>query len=73
MYDCVKVADLLKEKVAGERIVEGRIEGPCGMAHILRGINTLMFDSFDDPVFVRDLLDFVVEMELRFANDQMEA
>ena len=32
-----------------------------------------MLDFSDDPVFVRDLLDFVVEMELRFAKAQMEA
>jgi MtaA/CmuA family methyltransferase len=73
MQDRVKAAALLKEKVAGEKIVEGWIEGPCGQAANLRGINRLMLDFFDDPVFVRDLLDFVVEMELRFAKAQMEA
>ena len=73
MHDRVKAAALLKEKIAGEKIVEGWIEGPCGEAANLRGINTLMLDFFDDPVFVRDLLEFVVEMELRFAKVQMEA
>jgi MtaA/CmuA family methyltransferase len=73
MHDRVKAAALLKEKVAGERIVEGWIEGPCGQAANLRGINALMLDFSDDPVFVRDLLDFVVEMELRFADAQREA
>jgi MtaA/CmuA family methyltransferase len=73
MHDRVKAATLLKEKTAGEKIVEGWIEGPCGEAANLRGINALMLDFFDDPVFVRDLLEFVVEMELRFAKAQMEA
>src|ERR1035438_9833465 len=73
MHDCVKGAALLKEKVAGERIVEGWIEGPCGMAAILRGINTLMIDFHDDPVFVRDLMEFAVQMELLFAKAQMDA
>lgn len=73
MHDRVKAAALLKEKIAGEKIVEGWIEGPCGEAANLRGINTLMLDFFDDPVFVRELLEFVVEMELRFAKAQMEA
>ena len=73
MHDRVNAAALLKEKVAGERIVEGWIEGPCGQASNLRGINTLMLDFSDDPVFVRDLLDFIVEMELRFARAQMDA
>jgi MtaA/CmuA family methyltransferase len=73
MHDRIKAAALLKEKTAGERIVEGWIEGPCGQAANLRGINRLMLDFTDDPVFVRDLLDFIVEMELRFAKAQMEA
>jgi MtaA/CmuA family methyltransferase len=73
MHDRVRAAALLKEKVAGERIVEGWIEGPCGQASNLRGINTLMLDFSDDPVFVRDLLEFVVEMELRFAKAQKDA
>ena len=32
-----------------------------------------MTDFFDDPAFVHDLLDFVVEMELQFAKAQIEA
>jgi MtaA/CmuA family methyltransferase len=73
MHDRVKAAALLKERTAGDRIVEGWIEGPCGQAANLRGINRLMIDFTDDPVFVHDLLEFIVEMELRFARAQMEA
>jgi MtaA/CmuA family methyltransferase len=73
MHDRVKAAAILKERVAGERIVEGWIEGPCGQAANLRGINRLMLDFTDDPEFVRDLLEFVVEMELCFAKAQMDA
>ena len=73
MTDRVKAAALLKEKVAGERIVEGWIEGPCGQGANLRGINRLMLDFIDDPAFVRDLFDFIVEMELAFAKAQMDA
>jgi MtaA/CmuA family methyltransferase len=39
----------------------------------LRGINTVMLDFYDDPQFVRDLFEFVVEMELRFARAQAGA
>jgi MtaA/CmuA family methyltransferase len=49
------------------------VEGPCAEAADLRGINTLMLDFFDDPQFVRDLFEFVVDMELRFARAQVEA
>jgi len=73
MTDRVQAAAHFKEKVGGERLIEGWIEGPCAEAADLRGINTLMVDFFDDPAFVFDLFDFVVEMELRFAKAQQEA
>lgn len=73
MHDRVKAAALFKEKVGSDKIIEGWIEGPCAEAADLRGINTLMMDFFDDPQFVRDLFEFVVEMELQFARAQIQA
>jgi MtaA/CmuA family methyltransferase len=73
MLDRVKGIALLKRSVGCEKLVEGWIEGPCGAAADLRGINTLMVDFYDDPPFVRDLFTFVVEVGLRFARAQVEA
>jgi MtaA/CmuA family methyltransferase len=73
MHDRVQGVAVLKERIGQDKIVEGWVEGPCAMSADLRGINTLMLDFFDDPDFVRDLFDFVVEMELRFARAQVEA
>ncbi|HUT13936.1 MAG TPA: uroporphyrinogen decarboxylase family protein [Thermoguttaceae bacterium] len=73
MHDRVRAAALLKKRVGGEKLIEGWIEGPCAEAADLRGINALMTDFFDDPAFVRDLFDFVLEMEIRFARAQVEA
>ncbi|KAB2661570.1 MAG: uroporphyrinogen decarboxylase [Verrucomicrobia bacterium] len=73
MHNGVKAIALLRERVGRDKLVEGWIEGPCTEAADLRGINTLMLDFFDDPAFVRDLFDFVVAMELRFARAQIEA
>jgi len=73
MEDRVKAAELFRKKVGGQLLIEGWIEGPCAEAADLRGINTLMLDFFDDPVFVRDLFDFILEMELAFAKAQIEA
>lgn len=72
MHDRLKAAALFREQAAG-RLIEGWIEGPCAEAADLRGINTLMMDFFDDPPFVEDLMDFVVEMEIAFAKAQIEA
>ncbi len=63
----------LRRSVGDEKIVEGWVEGPCGAASDLRGINTLMVDFVDDPGFVRDLLEFVVDLGIRFGRAQVEA
>lgn len=73
MLDRVQAAALLKQNAGSERYVEGWVEGPCAQASDLRGINTLMMDFYDDPGFVNDLFDFVIEMELAFAKAQLEA
>jgi MtaA/CmuA family methyltransferase len=73
MHDRVKAAALFREKVGGQQLIEGWIEGPCAEGADLRGINNLMLDFSDDPQFVRDLFEFVVEMELKFAKAQVDA
>ena len=73
MHDRVKAAALFKERVGGELLIEGWIEGPCAEGADLRGINSLMLDFYDDPAFVRDLFDFNLEMGTRFAKAQIEA
>ena len=73
MSDRVRGVALLKELVAGDKLVEGWIEGPCAEAADLRGINTLMLDFYDDPAFVRRLFDFALEMGLRFGKAQVDA
>jgi MtaA/CmuA family methyltransferase len=66
MLDRVRAAETLR-RAAPRRIVEGWVEGPCGEAATLRGINTLMLD------FVNDLFDFVTGLAERFARAQVEA
>ncbi len=73
MHNGIKALGLYKERVGKDKIVEGWIEGPIAEAADLRGINTLMMDFFDDPAFVRDLFAFVIELELRFAREQLKA
>jgi MtaA/CmuA family methyltransferase len=73
MGDRVRAIALFRERVGKDLAVEGWVEGPCAESADLRGINNLMMDFNDDPGFVRDLMEFVVEMELRFARAQVEA
>ncbi len=73
MHNAIQAVALFKERVGRDKIVEGWIEGPVAEGADLRGINTLMLDFGDDPSFVRDLFEFIVEMELRFAREQINA
>jgi MtaA/CmuA family methyltransferase len=73
MHNSLKGLALYKERVGKDKMIEGWVEGPIAEGADLRGINTLMLDFFDDPAFVRDLFAFVVEMELRFAREQLKA
>jgi len=73
MHDRVRAVELFRERVGGEKLIEGWIEGPIAEAADLRGINTLMMDFYEDPDFVHDLFDFVLEVGLRFAREQIRA
>lgn len=73
MHNAIQAIARFKSRIGLEKIVEGWIEGPVAEGADLRGINTLMLDFLDDPGFVRDLFEFVVAMELRFAREQINA
>lgn len=73
MHNGIQALALFQERVGKDKLIEGWIEGPIAEAADLRGINTLMMDFFDDPAFVRDLFAFVIELELRFAREQINA
>ena len=55
MHDRVKGVARLKERVGGERIVEGWVEGPVAEAADLRGINHIMMDFRTARVRARPL------------------
>jgi len=73
MSDRIRAVESLRTRVGSEKLVEGWVEGPCAEGADLRGINRLMLDFTDDPGFVEDLFEFVVEMETQFARAQIQA
>ena len=73
MSNRIRAVHELAGAVGHDRLVEGWIEGPCGEAAGLRGINRLMIDFYDDPDFVHELVDFVVELEVSFGRAQVAA
>ena len=73
MLNALKAVAFLNEKIGDEKIVEGWIEGPCAEGADLRGLNTLMLDFYDDPQFVRDLFEWVTQLGISFAREQIRA
>ena len=73
MLDAIKSLKVLKERSGENRSLLGWVEGPCAEGADLRGLNTLMLDFYDDPTFVHELFEFVLEMELRYAQAQVAA
>ena len=71
MHNRLQALALYRQRVGGDKLIEGWVEGPCAQAANLRGINALMTDFFDDPDFVRELFEFVLELELRFTRAQL--
>jgi MtaA/CmuA family methyltransferase len=71
MSNRLRALTLLRERVGKEKLIEGWIEGPIAQAADLRGINSLMMDFYDDPKFVTELFEFVLELELAFAKAQV--
>lgn len=70
MHDRVLATQALREISAGEVPVLGWIEGPIAAAAQLRGLENILPDLVDDPVWAGELLDFACEMELAFAAAQ---
>jgi MtaA/CmuA family methyltransferase len=71
--DRIRGVELLRHRVGRNLFIEGWVEGPCAEASDLRGISRLMMDFSDDPAFVRDLFDLVVDGAVRFAAAQLQA
>jgi MtaA/CmuA family methyltransferase len=63
---------LLKESCGNDKIIEGWLEGPCAAAADLRGVQTLMMDFYDDPLFVKALFEFTTELAIEFGKAQVE-
>lgn len=73
MRDRVDAVRLFHERVGGTIPVQGWVEGALAEAADLRGVATLLYDLYDRPEWVEELLEFCVEMEIAFALAQIEA
>ena len=72
MSDRLDAVRYLEEKVGGEVPIMGWVEGALAEANVLRGDIALLMDLYDRPEWVRELEEICVELEIAFAEAQIE-
>ncbi len=73
MLDRIKAIELYKQEAGEEYPILGWVEGAFAEANDLRGMSELMVDMFDEPEFVKELLDICTEQAILFSREQIKA
>ena len=73
MRDRVDAIRLFNERVGGIMPVQGWVEGALAEAADLRGVAALLYDIYDRPEWLRELLEHCTEIAITFALAQIEA
>jgi uroporphyrinogen decarboxylase len=73
MLDRIKAVELFKKEVGNDYPVMGWVECPLAEAGDLRGVNELLYDLYDEPEMIKELLDICLENSIVCAKAQIEA
>lgn len=73
LMDKIYGVDAVKRHFGGDKAVCGWVEAPLQCAGTLYAMNDYMEDIFEDPDFVTEILEYVTEMDIRFAVMQAQA
>lgn len=73
MHEQIKALKILREELGDGEVVYGWVEAPFQESAMLRNINYLMMDIYENPELVHELMRFSLEMELEFGLAQIEA
>lgn len=73
MHDRIKGIEVMHQEFGGTVSIVGWVEGPLALAAELRGLTRSMTDFLDDPVFMKDLLDFTAEVAMVYAEAQIQS
>jgi MtaA/CmuA family methyltransferase len=73
MWDRIRAVELYKRKMGDEVPILGWIEGAIAEIVDLRGLSNIMTDLYDNFNFVKDLVDIMMEVEKKFALEQIKA
>ena len=73
MSDRLNAVRLMREKVGDEIPVMGWVEGALAEAGALRGITNVLMDMYERPLWLKELLEIITEVEIEFARAQVDA
>ena len=73
MLDRIRAVELFKKEVGNDYPVMGWVECALAEAGDLRGVNDLLYDFYDEPEGIRELLDICLETGISCAKAQIEA
>ncbi len=64
---------ICSQEIGKEAFICPSIMGPMNCASQIRGVEQLMYDFTDRPDFVEELLDFTIELEVRYGKALIDA
>ena len=64
----LKAVKKVQDTIGDRAVVVATVRGPFITAGQLRGLSSLMMDSFDNPEFLKELLEFTSEITFRFTE-----
>lgn len=73
MKDRIAAIRCFRETVGGKVPIMGWVEGALAEVAVLRGVNNLLTDLYENPQAIEDLLEFCVKLEIAFAQAQVAA
>jgi MtaA/CmuA family methyltransferase len=73
MHEQIKALKILRRELGDDEVVYGWVEAPFQESAMLRDVNYLMVDIYENPKLVHELMRFSLDMELAFGLAQIEA
>lgn len=73
VLDRIKAVELYKKELGNDYPVMGWVECPFAETVDLRNLSNVMFDFYDNPELIKEMLDICLEVEIKCAKAQIEA
>ncbi|MDO8685049.1 MAG: uroporphyrinogen decarboxylase family protein [Clostridiales bacterium] len=73
ILDRIRAVELFKKETGNNYSILGWVEGSFAEAADLRGVSEIMYDLYDEPEFVKDMMSICCEEGIMCAKEQIKA